>query len=115
GYALAYPSRCNLPIERLDFAKLSRLDFEAPDEVRFPAIRLARRAMVEGGVQGAVLNGAKETALDAFIAGRTGFLAMAEIVEKVMDRLADLPAAATMDDVFAADEKARHIAAGLLR
>ena len=115
GYALSYPSRCSLPIERLDFAKLSRLDFEAPDEVRFPAIRLARRAMVEGGVQGAVLNGAKETALDAFIAGRTGFLAMAEIVEKVMDALADLPAAITMDDVFAADEKARQLAAGLIR
>ena len=115
GYALSYPSRCSLPIERLDFAKLSRLDFEAPDEVRFPAIRLARRAMIEGGVQGAVLNGAKETALDAFIAGRTGFLAMAEIVEKVMDKLAGLPAAATMDEVFAADEKARQLAAGLLQ
>lgn len=115
GYALSYPSRCDLPIERLDFAKLSRLDFEAPDEVRFPAIRLARRAMEEGGVQGAVLNGAKETALEAFIAGNTGFLAMAEIVEQVMDRLSDLPAAVTMDDVFAADEKARQLAAGLLQ
>lgn len=115
GYALSYPSRCNLPIERLDFAKLSRLDFEAPDEVRFPAIRLARRAMEQGGVQGAVLNGAKETALEAFIAGQTGFLAMAEIVEQVMDKLSDLPAAVTMDDVFAADEKARQLAAGLIR
>ncbi|OCP18231.1 MULTISPECIES: 1-deoxy-D-xylulose-5-phosphate reductoisomerase [unclassified Ensifer] len=115
GYALSYPSRCDLPIERLDFAKLSRLDFEAPDEVRFPALRLARRAMEQGGVQGAVLNGAKETALEAFIAGRTGFLAMAEIVEQVMDKLSDLPAAVTMDDVFAADEKARQLAAGLLR
>ncbi|MGF6173146.1 1-deoxy-D-xylulose-5-phosphate reductoisomerase [Ensifer sp. 4252] len=114
GYALSYPSRCDLPIERLDFAKLSRLDFEAPDEVRFPAIRLARRAMEEGGVQGAVLNGAKETALEAFIAGETGFLTMAEIVEQVMDKLSDLPAAITMDDVFAADEKARQLAAGLL-
>ncbi|NVD41014.1 1-deoxy-D-xylulose-5-phosphate reductoisomerase [Ensifer sp. HO-A22] len=115
GYALAYPSRCDLPIERLDFAKLSRLDFEAPDEVRFPAIRLARRAMEQGGVQGAVLNGAKETALEAFIAGQTGFLTMAEIVEEVMDKLSDLPAAVTMDDVFAADEKARQLAAGLLQ
>ncbi|MBB4186967.1 1-deoxy-D-xylulose-5-phosphate reductoisomerase [Sinorhizobium terangae] len=114
GYALSYPSRCDLPVERLDFAKLSRLDFEAPDEVRFPALRLARRAMEAGGVQGAVLNGAKETALEAFIKGRTGFLAMAEIVEKVMDDLADLPPAATMDDVFAADEKARQMAAGLI-
>ena len=115
GYALSYPSRCDLPIERLDFAKLSRLDFEAPDEIRFPAIRLARRAMEQGGVQGAVLNGAKETALEAFIAGNTGFLAMAEIVEQVMDKLSDLPAAVTMDDVFAADEKARQLAAGLIR
>ncbi|MDK1377124.1 1-deoxy-D-xylulose-5-phosphate reductoisomerase [Sinorhizobium sp. 6-70] len=115
GYALSYPSRCDLPVERLDFAKLSRLDFEAPDEIRFPALRLARRAMESGGVQGAVLNGAKETALEAFIKGRAGFLAMAEIVEKVMDALADLPAAATMDDVFAADEKARQMAAGLIR
>ncbi|AHK42580.1 1-deoxy-D-xylulose 5-phosphate reductoisomerase [Ensifer adhaerens OV14] len=115
GYALSYPSRCDLPIERLDFAKLSRLDFEAPDEIRFPAIRLARRAMEQGGVQGAVLNGAKETALEAFIAGRAGFLDMAEIVEQVMDKLSDLPAAVTMDDVFAADEKARQLAAGLIR
>ncbi|KOF19015.1 1-deoxy-D-xylulose 5-phosphate reductoisomerase [Ensifer adhaerens] len=115
GYALSYPSRCNLPIERLDFAKLSRLDFEAPDEVRFPAIRLARRAMEQGGVQGAVLNGAKETALEAFIAGQTGFLTMAEIVEQVMDKLSDLPAAVTMDDVFASDKKARQLAAGLIR
>ncbi|NRP69519.1 1-deoxy-D-xylulose 5-phosphate reductoisomerase [Ensifer psoraleae] len=114
GYALSYPSRCDLPVERLDFAKLSRLDFEAPDEIRFPALRLARRAMEAGGVQGAVLNGAKETALEAFIKGRVGFLAMAQIVEKVMDELADLPAASSMDDVFAADEKARQMAAGLI-
>ena len=52
GYALSHPRRCNLPVERLDFAKLSRLDFEAPDEVRFPALRLARLAMQRGGAQG---------------------------------------------------------------
>ena len=115
GYALSYPERCSLPVERLDFARLARLDFEAPDEVRFPALRLARRAMEEGGVQGAVLNGAKETALEAFIKGRVGFLAMAEIVERVMDALAGLPAAANMDDVFAADEKARRAAAEMIR
>ncbi|MGK9204009.1 MULTISPECIES: 1-deoxy-D-xylulose-5-phosphate reductoisomerase [Sinorhizobium] len=115
GYALSYPERCSLPVERLDFARLARLDFEAPDEVRFPALRLARRAMEEGGVQGAVLNGAKETALEAFIKGHVGFLTMAEIVERVMDALAGLPAAANMDDVFAADEKARRAAAEMIR
>lgn len=114
GYALSHPRRSHLPVERLDFTKMSRLDFEAPDEERFPAIRLARLAMTRGGVQGAVLNGAKEVALEAFIAGRLGFLGMARIAAEVMDRLAHLPAAQSMDDVFAADEEARRLATGLL-
>ncbi len=114
GYALAHPQRPNLPIERLDFARLSRLDFEAPDEKRFPALRLARLAMVRDGVQGAVLNAAKEVALEAFIEGRLSFLSMAEVTETVMDQLADLPAASTMDDVFAVDKEARQRAAGLI-
>jgi 1-deoxy-D-xylulose-5-phosphate reductoisomerase len=114
GYALSYPSRPMLDVERLDFTKLSRLDFEAPDEQRFPALRLARRAMEAGGLQGAVLNGAKEVALDAFIAGRIGFLDMAAITEAVMDRMAGLSAAASMDDVFAADAEARQRAAALV-
>ncbi len=110
GYALQYPQRASLAVERLDFAKLSRLDFEAPDEIRFPALRLARLAMTRGGVQGAVLNGAKEVALEAFIDGRTGFLTMAEITEKVMTELSNLPPASSMDDVFAADAEARRLA-----
>jgi 1-deoxy-D-xylulose-5-phosphate reductoisomerase len=114
GYALSFPRRSHLPVERLDFAKLSRLDFEAPDEERFPAIRLARLAMTRGKVQGAVLNAAKEIALEAFIAGRLGFLSMAKVAEDVMDRLAHLPEATSMDDVYAADEEARRLAAGLL-
>jgi 1-deoxy-D-xylulose-5-phosphate reductoisomerase len=114
GYALSYPRRPNLPIERLDFAKLARLDFEAPDEKRFPALRLAKLAMTRGGVQGAVLNGAKEVALEAFIAGKLSFLAMAQITEAVMDRLAGMPSATSMDDVFAADKEARQRAAGLI-
>jgi 1-deoxy-D-xylulose-5-phosphate reductoisomerase len=114
GYALSHPRRPNLPIERLDFAKLARLDFEAPDEKRFPALRLAKLAMRRGGVQGAVLNGAKEVALEAFIEGRLSFLSMAEVTETVMDQLAGLPPATTMDDVFAVDEEARQRAAGLI-
>ncbi|ANM06165.1 1-deoxy-D-xylulose 5-phosphate reductoisomerase [Rhizobium phaseoli] len=115
GYALSFPRRPNLPIERLDFARLARLDFEAPDEVRFPALRLARLAMTRGGVQGAVLNGAKEVALEAFISGRLSFLAMADITERVMDDLAHLPPAAEMDDVFSADSQARQRASQLMK
>ncbi|MFS2175480.1 1-deoxy-D-xylulose-5-phosphate reductoisomerase [Rhizobium pisi] len=115
GYALSFPRRPNLPVERLDFAKLARLDFEAPDERRFPALRLARLAMTRGGVQGAVLNGAKEVALEAFIERQLSFLAMADITERVMDDLAGLPPAEGMDDVFAADRQARQRATELMR
>lgn len=114
GYALSYPSRPSLDVERLDFTKLSRLDFEAPDVERFPALRLARRAMEAGGLQGAVLNAAKEVALDAFIGGGLGFLDMAVITEAVMDRMAGHPPASSMDDVFAADREARERASALI-
>jgi 1-deoxy-D-xylulose-5-phosphate reductoisomerase len=110
GYALSHPARPALDVERLDFAKLSHLDFEAPDEERFPALRLARLAMERGGMQSAVLNAAKEVALEAFISGDVGFLQMAEITETVMDAMIANPAASSMDDVFAVDGEARRIA-----
>ena len=115
GYALSYPERAALDVERLDFAKLARLDFEAPDEARFPALRLARTALERGGLQGAVMNAAEETAFEAFVAGRIGFLAMADIAEATMEALIHLPPATEMDDVFAADAEARRVAAGLIR
>lgn len=110
GYALAWPERPFLPVERLDFTKLSRLDFEAPDETRFPALRLAREAMQVGGAAGTILNGAKECALGAFIAGEIDFLDMAAIVERVMAHMAGRKAS-TVEEVFAADAAARGYAA----
>ena len=110
GYSLAYPQRPSLPVERLDFARLARLDFEAPDEHRFPSLSLARRAMQEGGLSGAILNGAKEVALDAFIGRRIGFLEMADVVADVMDRLGSGGAAIAIGDVYAADDNARRLA-----
>lgn len=107
AYALTYPARGEIDVERLDFAKLARLDFEAPDEVRFPALRLARTALERGGAQGAVLNAADETAFHAFVDGQIGFLDMADIVEIVMDRMNNGRSAQTMDDVLAADADAR--------
>lgn len=107
GYALAWPKRGHLPVKRLDFAKLSRLDFEAPDETRFPAIRLAREAMETGGYAGTVLNGAKEAALDAFIADDIGFLEMAEGVEAALQRFDFSSTPASIEDIFEADGVAR--------
>lgn len=107
GYALAYPARVRLNVDRLDFTKLARLDFEAPDEIRFPALRLARTAMERGGLQGAILNAAEETAFHAFVEARIGFLDMAGITEDVMESMTGAGAASSMNDVFAADAEAR--------
>ena len=107
AYALTYPARGKIDVERLDFTKLARLDFEAPDEVRFPALRLARTALERGGAQGAVLNATDETAFHAFVDGQIGFLDMAEVVEIVMDRMNDGQSADTIEEVFAADDQAR--------
>jgi 1-deoxy-D-xylulose-5-phosphate reductoisomerase len=111
GYALTYPDRPKLNVERLDFARLARLDFEAPDEIRFPALRLARTAMERGGVQGAVMNAAEEIAFHAFCDGRIGFLQMADIAEQVMEDMTGYGRAMSMEDVFAADAEARRRAA----
>ncbi|MFQ8431666.1 1-deoxy-D-xylulose-5-phosphate reductoisomerase [Amaricoccus sp. W119] len=88
GFALNWPDRRDLSLERLDFARLSRLDFAAADPVRFPALRLAREVMEADGLSGAVFNAAKEAALDAFLIGAIGFLDMAILVEHVLDKLA---------------------------
>jgi len=114
GYALAWPERPHLPVDRLDFADLARLDFEAPDEARFPALRLARAAMAAGGLAPCVLNAAHEIALDGFIAGQIGFLDMARLVEDTMDRLHNLGEATDLEAVFVADAAARRTARGLM-
>jgi 1-deoxy-D-xylulose-5-phosphate reductoisomerase len=87
GYALNWPERRALSVERLDFAALGRLDFAPVDPERFPALRLAGEVLALGGLAGAVFNAAKEAALDAFLAGAIGFLDMAVLVEHVLERL----------------------------
>lgn len=111
GYALHWPQRRDLPVARLDLAQIGQLNFIAPDDARYPALRLARAVMARGGLSGAVFNGAKERALDAFIAGRVGFLDMAEVVEEVLTRFDAQPelidAAMTLDNVTQTDHLAR--------
>lgn len=114
GYAVTWPQRPQLPTDRLDFAQLARLDFEAPDEERFPPLRLAREAMAAGGQACCVMNAAHEVALDAFIAGQIGFLDMAGLVEDTISALVSLPEATVLDDVFGADSAARQTARELL-
>jgi len=87
GYALNWPERRALPVAALDLAAIGSLSFSAPDPGRYPALRLAREVMAERGLSGTVFNAAKERALDHFIAGRIGFLAMSGVVEEVLTRL----------------------------
>ncbi len=87
GYALHYPERAELPVERLDLARVGQLDFAPPDPARYPALDLAHEVMRRGGLSGAVFNAAKDAALDAFIDGQIGFTQMADVVAEVMNRL----------------------------
>ena len=87
GYALHWPARGHVPVERLNLANVGSLSFEHPDPVRFPALRLAADVMEIGGLAGAVFNAAKERALDLFIDGRIGFLDMARIVEMTINKM----------------------------
>ena len=89
GYALYGGNRANLPRERLDFTKIARLDFAAPDLKKYPSIDLAYQVMRAGGLMGAAFNAAKEKALDAFLARQIGFLQMSEVVKSVIDTLSD--------------------------
>ncbi|WP_171211522.1 1-deoxy-D-xylulose-5-phosphate reductoisomerase [Ruegeria sp. HKCCA5426] len=111
GYALNWPDRRDLPVDRLNLAKLGQLRFHDPDEARYPALRLARHVMERGGLSGAIFNAAKERALDHFIDRKIGFLEMADIVETALDRaeaessLIDAPL--TLDNVLQTDHLAR--------
>ena len=87
GYALHWPERQDLPVERLDFAKLGQFTFRAPDPARYPALTVARDVMETRGLSGAVFNAAKERALDGFIAGDIGFLQMADVVAETLNKM----------------------------
>ena len=99
----------------MDLAKIGRLTFEAPDDARYPALRIAKRVMHEGGLSGAVFNAAKERALDGFIAGEIGFLDMSRVVDRTLDKMSDTvglqSAAITLDNVLETDRLARVYAA----
>jgi len=112
AYALAWPERMETPAERLDLLKAGRLDFETPDSVRFPALRLAREALGKGGAAPIVLNAANEIAVAAFLDRRIGFADIADTVAKALETI-DAPAPRSIADVIDIDfevrEKTREI------
>ena len=109
AHCLAWPDRIATPMPPLDLLAIGRLDFEAVDDARFPAVRLARQALAAGGARPAILNAANEVAVADFLAGRIGFLEIAAIVADTLDRY-DPTAPGTLDEVLAVDAEARRLA-----
>ena len=113
-YALSYPERWDCPLPALDFHRLSRLEFHAPDREKFPCLNLAYRALAAGGTAPAVLNAANEVVVEAFLNDGMAFHDIPSIIESVLDshRATD---ASTLDEVLKADEWARATAHELSR
>ncbi|WP_278368266.1 1-deoxy-D-xylulose-5-phosphate reductoisomerase [Acetobacter orientalis] len=113
AHTLAWPKRMATTSPRLDLAAFATLEFSAPDEVRFPALRLAREALRSGGAAPAILSAANEIAVEAFLHEQIGFLDIARVVEKVMTKLG-APPADTLDAVLHWDAEARREARALI-
>ncbi|HEU4476602.1 MAG TPA: 1-deoxy-D-xylulose-5-phosphate reductoisomerase [Methyloceanibacter sp.] len=109
AYSLAWPERMQAPTQRLDLAALGALSFEAPDEERFPALRLAREVLIAGGSAGTVFNAANEVAVEAFLARQIGFLAITDLVATTLEASGDLMGRERLgvEDVLSIDQEAR--------
>ncbi|UDI94023.1 MULTISPECIES: 1-deoxy-D-xylulose-5-phosphate reductoisomerase [Pseudomonas] len=112
--ALAWPERIDSGVAPLDLFAVARLDFEAPDEERFPCLRLARQAAEAGNSAPAMLNAANEVAVAAFLDGRVRYLEIASIIEEVLN-LEPVVALNDLDAVFTADATARALAGQWLK
>jgi 1-deoxy-D-xylulose-5-phosphate reductoisomerase len=112
AHALAWPNRMETPAERLDLARIGRIEFEPPDFQRFPALRLARDAQSAGGAAPIILNAANEVAVAAFLDRRIGFADIAGTVARALDTI-EAPPPTTIAHVIDIDsevrEKAREI------
>jgi len=113
AHTLAWPRRMATVSRRLDLAAVGRLEFSAPDFVRFPALRIAREALQAGGGTPTILNAANEIAVEAVLQRRISFLDIAETVARVLEQLGT-PKADTLDDVIGLDASARRTAHSLM-
>jgi len=113
AYALAWPDRIDAPVEKLRLEDIATLTFEAPDLVRFPALKLARDALKTGGSAPTVLNAANEIAVKHFLNGRIGFLDIVRIVSDCLEK-AQIIDINSIDVVQNCDQDARKLAESLI-
>ena len=113
GFALNHPGRKKINVARIDFKNINQFTFSEADEVRYPALRLAREVMRRGGLWGSGFTAAKEIALDRFITQEIGFLDMVKVVELTLNKLDRLGVLSnepnTLSDIVNVDEEARQI------
>lgn len=109
AHALAWPERMPSGVGSLDLIAQGRLDFQAPDEIKFPCLRLAREAATRGGTAAAILNAANEVAVAAFLEGGLPFTDIAQVIESVM-KMVEVVEPDSLADVKLADRQAREAA-----
>jgi len=109
AYALAWPERVEAGVERLNLFDIARLDFEPPDDQRFPCLKLAQEAMKTGGTATAILNAANEIAVQEFLDGHIRFTDIADIVESTLEGVTH-HSANTLEIILADDAAAREFA-----
>ena len=112
-YAMSYPERLPTGSKPLDLFALGQLTFEKGDPERFPALRIVKECLNAGGAACTILNGANEAAVAAFLKDEIPFGGIARLVEGALEKLGPMPAA-TLDDIFHADQEARRVVAALL-
>ncbi len=114
AHALAWPERIESGVVDLDMFAVARLDFQEPDDIRFPCLRLAREAMQTGGTATTILNAANEVAVQAFLDGDIGFTKIAELIEKTMNNVSSRESK-TIDIILEDDQQTRLFVNELLK
>ncbi len=113
AYALTWPERAEVPVERLDLAQVGSLDFEAPDPETFRCLALAREAGEQGGIAPCVLNAADEVAVASFLGGEISFSDIPRVIEQTLEDMGSGPARG-FDELFAVDEASRERASEII-
>jgi 1-deoxy-D-xylulose-5-phosphate reductoisomerase len=113
SFALHYPERADVPVERLDLARVGTLSFEEPDADVFACLALARDAATTGGTAPCVLNASNEVAVHAFLGGRLRFLDIAAVIESTLEACEPV-SVRSFEDLYEADAEARATAAALV-
>ena len=114
AYALAWPERMATPAERLNLSAIRSLEFDQPDAQRFPALRIARQVLEQGGAAPTILNAANEIAVASFLAGQIGFTEIAGLVEQALGR-AIAGAPGSIEEVIQIDLKTRNAVTNLIK